>query len=381
MSHQGPPRWKRRPLLALAARSTAVLLPLAVSAVTAVLVLDAFTGWTAAWRVVWWTCVVVGCIVTALACLPVARRLSALGVLLGLEIEFPSAAPSRVRLAVGASTIATAQFELARTARATTTDELLTARMATASMLGALRTMEVRIDDRARFASTLAVALCVAVTALLVVPDRAQSPTSPLAVGQFSPPAARTLPAPDIATPTTPFGRGIGHGGQPFDNGSVESAPVNEPPSPANGAPTQVVAASTAPPGTTPAQPTATSAKGAVVAAVAPANPGTPAAVTQPPPVPAPVVPPPSVTPTPGPTGTIDPAIVVSAAVVLPSLAPTISAPTMEPTSVVAAAAVAPASFGGGDQGGNGPPSWSHGSGGGPGQGNPPPGQAGRGSE
>jgi hypothetical protein len=195
-------------LLALAARSGALLLPLVVSGVVALLVLDAFTGWTAAWRLVWWTAVVVGCIVAGLLSLPVARRLSALGVLLGLDVEFPSPPPSRVRLAVGASTMAAARDELGRAPQGNTTDELLTARMATASMVGVFRTLEGRNEDRVRAFSTVGVALCVAVAALIVVPDRAGPPQSPFASGQqaASPVAnGATAPsAPTSAVPTAP---------------------------------------------------------------------------------------------------------------------------------------------------------------------------------
>ncbi|HEU5307613.1 MAG TPA: hypothetical protein VFW97_09810 [Acidimicrobiia bacterium] len=197
-------------MLALTARSAALLLPLVVSGVAAVLVLDASTGWTAAWRVVWWTSLVVACIVAGLLSLPVARRLSALGVLLGLEVEFPSPPPSRVRLAVGASTIAAARDELVRTPEETTTDELLTARMAAASMVGVFRTMEVRNEDRVRVFSTVGVALCVAVAALIVAPDRVEPPASPFGPGQqaTSPVTnGTTAPsAPTSAVPTAPDG-------------------------------------------------------------------------------------------------------------------------------------------------------------------------------
>jgi hypothetical protein len=199
-------------MLAGCARAGALLLPLAVSGVTAVLVLEAFAGWSAEWRIVSWTCVVVGCIVAVLACVPLAHRLSALAVLLGLEADFPSPPPSRVRLAFGTSTMANARSELERTARADSTDELQTARMGTASMLGVFRTMEVRIEDRSRVFGALGLALCVAVATLIVMPDRAEAPRSPFAdAPQAESPVTNgtTAPtnettAPGAATPAPP---------------------------------------------------------------------------------------------------------------------------------------------------------------------------------
>ncbi len=184
MSHQGAPRWRRRPLLSLCARSAAFVLPLVVSGVAAVLVLEVFSGWPAAWRVVWWTCAIVGATGAALVFVPLAHRLSALGLLLGLEVEFPSPPPARVRLAVRTSSLASAQLELERTPRRESADELLTARLATASMLGVFRTMQVRSKDHLRVFSTVGVALCIAVAALLVLPDRAQLLQRPIASEQ-----------------------------------------------------------------------------------------------------------------------------------------------------------------------------------------------------
>jgi hypothetical protein len=227
-------------LLALCARSGAFLLPLVVSGVVAVLVLDAFTGWTAAWRLVAWTCVVVCCTLAALVCLPVAKRLSILGALLALDVEFPSAPPSRVRLAAGASTRVNAQLELARTARADSSDALLTARLATASMLGVFRTIEVGRADRLRVFSTVGIALCVAVAALLVVPDRAESPQSPLGAGQQATSPTGRAPTETKAPPATPDDSNAG-GGAHGDAGAV-SPPASAPSVPETGSAGAVVA-------------------------------------------------------------------------------------------------------------------------------------------
>ena len=179
MSHERAPRWRRRPILAVGARSAALLLPLVVSGLAAALVLDVFTGAPAAWRVVWWTGVVVCSIVAAVASVPVANRLSALGLLLGVDVDFPSAPPSRVRVAVGMSTMVAARNELARSGRGDSSDETQTARMVAASMVGVFRVMDVRVEDRVRVYSALGFAVCVAFASLIVVPDRAESPQSP----------------------------------------------------------------------------------------------------------------------------------------------------------------------------------------------------------
>jgi hypothetical protein len=238
-------------LLALCARSGAFLLPIVVSGAVALLVLDAFAGWTAAWRLVAWTCVIVGCTLAALACVPIAKRLSILGLLLALDVEFPTAAPSRVRLAAGASTLASAQFELARTARSDSTDELLTTRLATASMLGVFRTMAVRREDRVRVFSAVGVALCVAVAALLVVPDRAQSPQSPIAAGQHAETprgnAATGTGVPSATVPTTPVGSNTPGNDQGSAPGAPPSVPETAPAAAPEAQPTEPESVSVAP--------------------------------------------------------------------------------------------------------------------------------------
>jgi hypothetical protein len=236
------------------ARATALLVPIVAGFLAAVLVLIAFSGWTEAWRAVWWTCAVLACLVAAVASLPLAHRFSALGLLFGLEVEFPTPPPGRLRLALGASSIADLQHELVTTARLEGGEEAVTSRLATASALGVLRALHVRGDEPIRVVGTVAVALCVALGVLVVVPDRADGPSTSLtAVGPTTAaPITTGGTAPVDELPPSSSLPATGEAG-PGNRTSRDETAGATPPAPA---PTPTPDAANAPGATEPGEPT-----------------------------------------------------------------------------------------------------------------------------
>ena len=110
--------WVPHPNAAIAARAGAVAIPLGAAAVTASLGLFVLGTPTGSWRVAWWIGVVLCSCLVALACEPLSRRFWTLAILLELEAEFPSEAPSRAMVALHARGTAALQRRLVVTADA-----------------------------------------------------------------------------------------------------------------------------------------------------------------------------------------------------------------------------------------------------------------------
>ena len=259
MTRLEAPRWKRHSRRAAVIRLVAFALPVLAGAAAAVAVLLLFSGWTDAWRVVWWTCAIAASVLAAIACLPLARRLSVFGLLLGFDTEFPTDPPARLASAWRASTVEDLELELVASAHPAPTEELVTDRMATAASLGVLRVLRVRGGEAPRIVTTLAVATVVALGALVVLPDRAEPPTNLIAAGPgpggasvidgtpSSTEAPTTVPAsPSLRPPRT--GTGVAADAVPPPSVATQPELVSAPPaSQETGSAVVVVATAPAP--------------------------------------------------------------------------------------------------------------------------------------
>jgi hypothetical protein len=191
--------WLRHRHGAVAARTGAVVLPLVAALVTASIGVFALETPGGGWNIPWWIGVVLCSCLVALAWEPLSRRLWTLAILLELEAQFPSEAPLRAVVALHASRATALQRRLVDMARAGASDDLVTARMATASALGALRVQRLRDVHRARLTSTVVLAACAAFLAVLVSPG-----TTPESTQEAARPPAPTAPLPTGTTPTNP---------------------------------------------------------------------------------------------------------------------------------------------------------------------------------
>ena len=238
MVRQEAPHWRRRPTLSVVARFAAFAIPLVAGAAAAAIVLVAFSDSAEGSRVAWWTSALVASVLVAMACLPLAHRVSALGLLLVLDVEFPSAPPSRWSVALRASTIKAIQQKLARSAPLEATDELVTTRMATASTLGMLRVIHIRGREFPQIVTTVVVAACIAFAAVAVIPDRAESPSAPSAPSALGGPLATpdtnggttgsTVSAPQTPIPIIDASAAGGDATPPSDEPTVAETAASE---------------------------------------------------------------------------------------------------------------------------------------------------------
>ena len=204
---RGDRTWVRRRPSAVAARAGAVAIPAVTAVLLASIGLFALHIPAPGWQLAWQTGMVLASCLAALCCEPLSRRLWTLAILLELDVEFPSRAPSRPMVAVRASGIAALQWRLVATARDHASDDLVSARMATASALGALRVQRLHDTHNARLTATVAFAACTALVVVLVSPGTAPDSTRETAEApaRAAPPAPVTSnDAPPRATPTEP---------------------------------------------------------------------------------------------------------------------------------------------------------------------------------
>jgi hypothetical protein len=162
--------WQPRRAGATAARAAAVAIPLGAAILVASIGLFVLRTPTQGWQLAWWTGVILSSCLVALGCEPLSRRLWTLAILLELHAEFPTEAPSRATLALRASGTAALQWRLALTPHDEASANTVTARMATASALGALRVQQLRDTHNARLTATVLVAACTAFVTVLVSP-------------------------------------------------------------------------------------------------------------------------------------------------------------------------------------------------------------------
>jgi hypothetical protein len=212
MRSGGGREWRRRHAWATAVRAGAVIVPLACAAGGALLVSSVVPHPSGLWALAWWALVAAIAAVIARGFGPLAQRARTLATLLDVTVDFPHAAPSRVRVAAGAVSASALQNRLALPQGSRPTADLTARRMAVAATLGAFKQQRLHYPVAVRAAPAVVVGLGLVIAGMVMSAGFSDTPSnetaSPVTVSQpnHSPGdgSATSVPVPSVPVPSVP---------------------------------------------------------------------------------------------------------------------------------------------------------------------------------